>query len=26
MEATGAGVGCGRCKVGLIPNIIENKR
>ena len=26
MEATGAGTACGRCKAGLIPNIIENKR
>lgn len=26
MEATGAGTACGRCKAGLIPNIIEMKR
>ena len=25
-EVTGAGTACGRCKAGLIPNIIENKR
>ena len=25
-EMTGAGTACGRCKTGLIPNIIENKR
>ena len=25
-EATGAGTACGRCKGGLITNIIENKR
>ena len=26
MEATGAGSGCGRCKAGVIPSIIENKK
>ena len=26
MEVTGAGSACGRCKGGLITNIIENKR
>ena len=26
MEVTGAGTACGRCKGGLITNIIENKR
>ena len=26
MEATGAGTACGRCKAGLIANIIETKR